>query len=91
MSYKEYQLIWSERDNCFVVGNLNDFESQTDVHVIEYAAFEDIQNELYTLNEVYRMNREYIEIVKSRLLNQGYLTELDIKNDMAARTKNEQD
>jgi len=43
---------------------------------------EDLKSELDALNKVYYMNREYIEIVKARLTNQGYLTELDIKNDI---------
>lgn len=39
---------------------------------------DDVENELFTLNEVYRMNRDYIDFVKGRLANTGFVTEQDI-------------
>lgn len=44
-------------------------------------------DELEALRKVYYMNREYIEMVKARLTNQGYVTELDIKNDTEGLAK----
>lgn len=40
---------------------------ESGVHVIEYAAYEDLKFELETTEKVYRMNRTYVEEAKAAL------------------------
>jgi hypothetical protein len=45
IKYKEYQLVWDEIDG-WSVGSLNNSETYSDMHVIEYAAYEQLKKEL---------------------------------------------
>jgi hypothetical protein len=62
--YKEYQLVWDEIDG-WSVGSLNNSETYSDMHVIEYAAYEQLKKEMELLDIGYsdkllELEHEYI-------------------------------
>lgn len=77
------------QERCKTQSAINMLETERSDTMQIIKQLSELKNELSALRDVYNMNREYIEVVKTRLQNQGFVTELQIKEDTLNRKLND--